>query len=296
MQRGRPTKPIQSPAPLAERDEHETRIPCDGCGYEVDGLPADGRCPECGLSVSESRHDDRMPTASTADLERLRTGVRRMQWAALSPIAAIAALVGISVMARILELISLAELSSRIEESGGSLAKIALVAGTAMAIVGGRGLATRIDERDDEPDHRRARRTILVAPLIVVPLLGSLWFSVPEFGRIAALFVGCIAAGLTLTAAEFRASWLAVRLGEPRRRSEVRHEGRQNVIFVLVLAILLASFGLTDNSSLPELVRGGVVLAAFIASIIAIPTAIGIHARLGTLGTRLDERLVGPRA
>jgi hypothetical protein len=33
----------------------ESDILCEGCGYTLNGLPEDGRCPECGKPVAESR-------------------------------------------------------------------------------------------------------------------------------------------------------------------------------------------------------------------------------------------------
>ena len=32
----------------------ESDILCEGCGYTLNGLPEDGRCPECGKPVAES--------------------------------------------------------------------------------------------------------------------------------------------------------------------------------------------------------------------------------------------------
>ena len=32
----------------------ETALLCEGCGYVLDGLPADSRCPECGRPIAES--------------------------------------------------------------------------------------------------------------------------------------------------------------------------------------------------------------------------------------------------
>ena len=32
----------------------ETDLLCEGCGYVLNGLPADGRCPECGKPMAES--------------------------------------------------------------------------------------------------------------------------------------------------------------------------------------------------------------------------------------------------
>src|SRR5688500_11386894 len=36
----------------------ETSVLCEGCGYTLDGLPATGQCPECGLPIAASTGAD----------------------------------------------------------------------------------------------------------------------------------------------------------------------------------------------------------------------------------------------
>src|SRR5947209_2724980 len=42
----------------------ESSLLCEGCGYVLDGLPADSRCPECGRPIVQSPGNDvRLPPA-----------------------------------------------------------------------------------------------------------------------------------------------------------------------------------------------------------------------------------------
>ena len=50
-------------ARVAPRVPELTDVLCERCGYVLNGLPADGRCPECGTPVAESVGDGRVPTA-----------------------------------------------------------------------------------------------------------------------------------------------------------------------------------------------------------------------------------------
>src|SRR3982751_5743669 len=48
-----------SPGPNFVMTAHTAEIcadlPCDRCGYDLRAHPQDGKCPECGASVAESR-------------------------------------------------------------------------------------------------------------------------------------------------------------------------------------------------------------------------------------------------
>ncbi len=41
----------------------ETDLLCEACGYTLNGLPADSRCPECGRAIAESLPSHRGPSA-----------------------------------------------------------------------------------------------------------------------------------------------------------------------------------------------------------------------------------------
>jgi hypothetical protein len=53
---------------------------CVHCGYNVRGLPVDGRCPECGTPVSWSLRGDLLRHADPEWLDRLRLGTVLKLW------------------------------------------------------------------------------------------------------------------------------------------------------------------------------------------------------------------------
>ena len=79
-----PTNPPE-PAPPPSTDD----AACVTCGYELRGLDADGRCPECGTSIERSLGGNHLVYSSFEYLDSLRRG------ALFIIIAAVAYLVGL---------------------------------------------------------------------------------------------------------------------------------------------------------------------------------------------------------
>ena len=65
---------------------------CRTCGYQLIGLPLDGRCPECGTPVAASGDSDRLDHASGEWLDRLALGCRLMLWGVFGGTALLALL------------------------------------------------------------------------------------------------------------------------------------------------------------------------------------------------------------
>lgn len=56
--------------------QDEYTLLCERCGYVVEGLPAEGACPECGKPIAESLPERRVGTVWQRNLPGLRTLVR----------------------------------------------------------------------------------------------------------------------------------------------------------------------------------------------------------------------------
>jgi len=85
--------------------------PCRRCAYNLRGLSADGRCPECGTSVARSLYGDALRYSDPTFVAKLRLGVAITLWSTLAAVpielaAQVSALFALLVMAN--SLVSLA--------------------------------------------------------------------------------------------------------------------------------------------------------------------------------------------
>ncbi len=73
---GYAVEPSDEPPPRpAITEVVEAGIGCRRCGYELRGLPAGGRCPECGTLVARSLHGDLLRYSDERYLAALHRGV-----------------------------------------------------------------------------------------------------------------------------------------------------------------------------------------------------------------------------
>ncbi|MBN1512009.1 MAG: hypothetical protein JXB13_08340 [Phycisphaerae bacterium] len=76
------SNPPESPDPTLL----ETDLPCVSCGYNLRGLPPDGRCPECATPVAVSLQGDWLRFANRQWLQGIRWGVAALIAAHLCPL------------------------------------------------------------------------------------------------------------------------------------------------------------------------------------------------------------------
>jgi len=69
-----------SEVPAAALTVLSEEIPCAFCGYNLRGLAADGRCPECGSRIADSLRGNLLEFSDPAWLSRLRFGTSLKLW------------------------------------------------------------------------------------------------------------------------------------------------------------------------------------------------------------------------
>jgi len=78
------TNPLQVPvAGIITQGNVQADITCRKCGYNLRGLPVDGRCPECGTPVGVSVNGELLRYSDPAYVETLRKGVNFILWGIL---------------------------------------------------------------------------------------------------------------------------------------------------------------------------------------------------------------------
>jgi hypothetical protein len=159
------TQPAPLALPLIVDGRLDADCTCRGCGYNLRGLEAQGRCTECGLWVQESLLSDELRNASLAWLTRVLLGFRLMYWSQVAMLV-LATIIFFSLMT--------------------DMATVALVVGSVGMIVCvliapvGLFVATAPDPaalaRGRARDWRRASRVLLLATLAVAigtPVIGA---------------------------------------------------------------------------------------------------------------------------
>ncbi len=97
---------------------------CNGCGYELAGLPIDGVCPECARPVSASLHGGDLQYAAPEHLASLERGCLMVQTYLIASLIVGVALLVISIVAQV----SQAPGAQQVVSFLGSLANVGLTA------------------------------------------------------------------------------------------------------------------------------------------------------------------------
>lgn len=155
-------------------DLAHTDVPCVGCGYNLRGLEASGKCPECGLDISRSLHGDQLVYSGSAYLASLCRGIRIIFAALIAQVALLA--LGIAAGAVVFGLVGGGSASPAIETLVMGLALLADVAVAIVLIFGWWLFSTPDPSIVSANTGNTARKFVRIAVIIsgVTGLLSSL--------------------------------------------------------------------------------------------------------------------------
>ncbi len=234
----------------------ETGYWCGGCGYALEGLPFNGQCPECGLSVRQSLAGDLLRDAGPQYVESLRRGATLVL---VSLVASFSMqIIGLIAALGFAAYIGVSAAGGAAPAAMPAMSWITLVqtlfglVGVAFSIVGLVGwwkLSTH-DPRHGPTQQGTARQVVRVAVTVVTatslasvvlqPFFGSVGAAMPGAGiMVVAIGIGIIsvAAGATMFfAAMLYIKGLAVRIPDHELESRAR-----TFIWLLPLIYVLGS-------------------------------------------------------
>lgn len=161
----------------------EADLPCRKCAYNLRGLPAEGRCPECGSAVGLSLQGDLLRYSDPAWVRTLRRGVSAIILAIVIMVVALigSALIGVTTRSSASALIGV----------GG------MIGGYAVYLLGFWLLTTPDPSGIGENDYGTARKIIRITLAISVANSGleliPTLVNVPPGARMMLQFVGVLA-------------------------------------------------------------------------------------------------------
>ena len=249
------------------RDATPPRCVC--CGYDLRGLSADDRCPECGTSVARSLHGERL---SNADPSWLRSVERGQLLIGLGCVVYWAGLVVAIGLGAVSTTLNAGPMVQRIVSRGPSLAALVLVL---VGVVGVTALDPRLSQVYQPLGIRRVARTSAVAALALVVvsigLDGSGLVTTPVDAVVFWAFLGLFASAVV--AVTFHIAHLADRIPLPRIARDARKAARRFAISLPAALVLLNGARWLDSLQPSHDILRALLTAAHAAGAVAVVVA-----------------------